>query len=73
VPIWRIMEYDRVSLLLDLWMAYEVLSRRTGADQAAIEDLLRCGLARLEGDQKSLIPPAHVAHPPIAPRTPHAV
>ena len=73
MPIWRIMEYDSVSLLLDMWMAYEVLSRRTGADQAAIEDLLLCGLARLEGDQKSPIPPAYVAYPPIAPRTHHAV
>jgi hypothetical protein len=62
-----------MSLLLDMWMAYDALSRRTGADQAAIEDLLLYGLARLEGDQKSPIPPAYVAYPPIAPRTRHAV
>jgi hypothetical protein len=73
MPIWRIMEYDSVSLLLDMWMAYEVLSRRTGADQAAIEDLLLCGLARLERDRKSSIQPACVAHPPIVPQTPQAV
>jgi hypothetical protein len=54
-------------------MAYDASSRRKGADQAPIEDLLLCGLARLEGDQKSPIPPAYVAYPPIAPRTHHAV
>ena len=52
----RIMEYDRSAVLLDMWMAYEVLSREAGADRAAIEKLLISGLATLERDQKSLDP-----------------
>jgi hypothetical protein len=66
------MEYDRSSVLLDMWMAYEALSQKTGADRVAIEELLLLGLARLERDQKSLIPPdCTIPQPiPIASRTP---
>jgi hypothetical protein len=69
-----------------MWMAYEALSRQTGADRVAIEKLLDLGLARLERDEQSPIQPTFRSNavpvpvspvratpPPIALRTPHAV
>ena len=67
------MEYDRSSVLLDMWMAYEALSQKTGADRVAIEELLLLGLARLERDQKSLVLPDCTTPQLIASRTPPKV
>ena len=80
------MSYDRSSALLDMWLAYDALSRQTGADRVAIEKLLASGLAKLERDQKSLIQPTFRSNavpvpvspvraeaPPITLRTPHGV
>jgi hypothetical protein len=51
------MEYDRSSALLDMWLAYDALSRQTGADRVAAEILLVMRLERLERDQKTLVQP----------------
>jgi hypothetical protein len=51
------MEYDRSSALLDMWLAYDALSRQTGADRVAAEILLVMRLERLARDQKTLVQP----------------
>src|SRR5271156_6224245 len=49
--ILQTMACDRSSTLLDMWMAYDALTRQKGADRVATEKLLLLGLARLEQDQ----------------------
>jgi hypothetical protein len=57
------MEYDRSSALLDMWLAYDALSRQTGADRVAAEILLVMRLERLERDQKTLVQPVFRKRP----------
>jgi len=40
-----------------MWLAYDALSRQTGADRVAAEILLVMRLERLERDQKTLVQP----------------